>query len=175
MERPRLGKTHQSGDWGGTLTPEMIEYAAKDVEVLLPLYEVLKAKIEEASLTYAAEIEHRALPAVVWMSSAGVPIDADGWRVHALKAEADAARLEEELKALAPEHPDSKVWNFGSHQQVRQAAGLLQRVAMRMVRMATWTDESVLQRPTSEDRGRHRARHAQGRGGPHLRGRDLHR
>jgi ribonuclease D len=28
-----LDKTHQSSDWGGTLTPEMIEYAAKDVEV----------------------------------------------------------------------------------------------------------------------------------------------
>jgi hypothetical protein len=48
---------------------------------------------------------------------------------------------------------------------------VLQRVAMRMVRMATWTDESILQRPTSEDRGRYRARHAQGvLGGQHLRG-----
>ena len=121
-----LDKTHQSSDWGGTLTPEMIEYAARDVEVLLPLYEVLKAKIEEAGLTYVAEIEHRALPAVVWMSSAGVPIDADGWREHARKTEADAARLKDELNALAPEHPDGKAWNFGSHQQVtegRQAAG----------------------------------------------------
>jgi ribonuclease D len=45
-----LDKTLQSVDWGGTLTPEMIEYAAKDVEVLLPLYEVLKAKIEEVDL-----------------------------------------------------------------------------------------------------------------------------
>jgi ribonuclease D len=78
--RLELDKTHQSSDWGGTLTPEMIEYAARDVEVLLPLYEILKAKIEEAGLTHAAEIEHRALPAVVWMSSAGVPVDADGWR-----------------------------------------------------------------------------------------------
>jgi ribonuclease D len=60
-----LDKTHQSSDWSGTLTPEMLEYAAKDVEVLLSLYEVLKAKIEEARLTYAAEIEHRTLPAVV--------------------------------------------------------------------------------------------------------------
>jgi ribonuclease D len=60
-----LDKTHQSSDWGGTLTPEMIEYAAKDVEVLLPLYEVVKAKVEQAGLTYVAEIEHRALPAVV--------------------------------------------------------------------------------------------------------------
>ena len=42
--------------------------------------------------------------------------------------------------------------------------------------MASWTDESVLQRPPSEDSGRPRARrHAQGPGGPHLRGRDLHR
>jgi DNA polymerase-1 len=120
-----LDKTHQSGDWGGTLTPEMIEYAARDVEVLLPLYEVLKAKIEDAGLTYVAEIEHRALPAVVWMSSAGVPIDGDGWREHARKTEADAARLKEELNTLAPEHPDGKAWNFGSYQQVRKAAKLL--------------------------------------------------
>jgi DNA polymerase-1 len=103
----------------------MIEYAVRDVEVLLPLYEALKAKIVEADLTYVAEIEHRALPAVVWMSSTGVPIDEEGWREHARKAEADATRLEDELKALAPEHLDGKVWNFGSHQQVRKAAKLL--------------------------------------------------
>jgi DNA polymerase-1 len=121
----KLDKTHQSGDWGGTLTPKMIEYAARDVEVLLPLYEVLKVKIKEAGLTCVAQIEHRALPAVVWMGSAGVPIDTDGWREHARKTEADAARLEDELNTLAPEHPDGKAWNFGSHQQVRKAAKVL--------------------------------------------------
>jgi DNA polymerase I len=120
-----LDKTHQSGEWGGTLTPEMIEYAAKDVEVLLPLYDLLKARIEDAGLAYVAEIEHRTLPAVVWMSSAGVPIDADGWKEHAQEMEADAARLKDELDVPAPEHPDGKVWNFGSHQQVRKAAKLL--------------------------------------------------
>jgi DNA polymerase I len=120
-----LDKTHQSSDWGGTLTPEMIEYAARDVEVLLPLYEALEAKIEKAGLTYVAEIEHRALPAVVWMSGAGVPIDADGWKNHARKSEADAARLKDELGVLAPEHPDGKEWNFGSHHQVRNVAKLL--------------------------------------------------
>jgi DNA polymerase-1 len=59
------------------------------------------------------------------MSSAGVPIDADGWREHARDAEADAARHKDELEAMAPEHPDGKEWNFGSHQQVRKAAKLL--------------------------------------------------
>jgi DNA polymerase I len=120
-----IDKTHQNSDWDGTLTPQMIEYAAKDVEVLLPLNEGLKAKIEEADLTNVAEVEHRTLPAVVWMSSAGVPIDADGWIEHARKAEAEAGRLKDELNALAPEHPDGKAWNFGSHQQVRKAANLL--------------------------------------------------
>jgi DNA polymerase-1 len=120
-----LDKTHQSSDWSSVLTPEMIEYAARDVEVLLPLYEVLEAKVGEAGLTYVAEIEHRTLPAVVWMSSAGVPIDADGWREHARKAESDAARLQDELIVLAPEHPDGKQWKLGSPQQVRKAAQLL--------------------------------------------------
>jgi DNA polymerase I len=120
-----LNKAHQTSDWGDTLTPEMVEYAAKDVHVLLPLYEVLKAKVGEAGLIYVAEIEHRALLAVVWMSSAGVPIDADGWGEHARKTEAEAARFKDELKALAPEPPDGKAWNFGSHQQVRKAAKLL--------------------------------------------------
>lgn len=120
-----LDKTHQKSDWDGALTPEMVEYVAKDVEVLLPLCEVLKAKIGEAGLTYVAEVEHRALPAVVWMSSAGVPIDADGWREHAQETEAEAARLKDELNAVAPAHPDGKAWNFGSHQQIRKIASLL--------------------------------------------------
>jgi DNA polymerase-1 len=120
-----LDKTHQSSDWGGTLTPEMIEYAARDVEVLIPLYEILNSKIKEAGLTHVAEIEHRALPAVVLMSIAGVPIDAECWREHARRTEAHAARLRDELETLAPEHPDGKSWNFGSHHQVRKAAMLL--------------------------------------------------
>jgi hypothetical protein len=59
------------------------------------------------------------------MSSAGVPVDVEGWKEHARKTEADAARLKDELNARAPEHPDSKEWNFGSPQQVRKAAKLL--------------------------------------------------
>jgi hypothetical protein len=41
--------------------------------------------------------------------------------------------------------------------------------------MASWTDESLFQRPPSEDRGCHRTRNAQGPVRSHLRGRDLHR
>src|SRR5215207_3793202 len=81
----------------------MIEYAAKDVHVLLPLYEVLKAKIGEADLTYVAEIEHRTLPAVVWMSSAGVPIDAAVRRVaqRLRLATGQAKELARRIRSLA--------------------------------------------------------------------------
>jgi hypothetical protein len=51
----------------------------------------------------------------------------------------------------------------------------LQRVAMRMGCMASWTDESLFQRPPSEDRGCHRTRNAQGPGRSHFRSRNLHR
>src|SRR5215213_7774589 len=46
---------------------------------------------------------------------------------------------------------------------------------MRMGCMASWADESLFQRPPSEDRGCHRKRNAQGSGRSHLRSRDLHR
>jgi hypothetical protein len=51
----------------------------------------------------------------------------------------------------------------------------LQRVAMRMGCMASWSHESLPRRPPPEDCGCHRARHAQGRSGPYLRARNLHR
>jgi hypothetical protein len=41
--------------------------------------------------------------------------------------------------------------------------------------MASWSDESLLRRPPAQDRGCHRAGHAQGSGCSHLRGRDLNR
>jgi hypothetical protein len=59
------------------------------------------------------------------MGSADVPIDADGWREHARRTEADAARLKDDLKAPAPDHPDGKVWNFGGPQRVWKAAKVL--------------------------------------------------
>jgi DNA polymerase I-like protein with 3'-5' exonuclease and polymerase domains len=114
--RLEVDKTYQSGDWGGTLTPEMIEYAARDAEVLVPLYEVLKAKIEEAGLTYVAEIEHRALLAVVWMSSAGVPID----QSYALRSYGVEMSLEEAVlywKRFFQTYPGLKRW----HERERQS------------------------------------------------------
>src|SRR5215211_7810953 len=74
-----LDKEQQTANWADDFTHEMLDYAARDSEVLLPLAEVLGGKVERAGLSRAMDIEHRILPAIVWMSNAGVPFDAEGW------------------------------------------------------------------------------------------------
>lgn len=42
-----LDKTHQKDDWSGEITPEMLDYAAGDSKVLLPVYRELMRLIKE--------------------------------------------------------------------------------------------------------------------------------
>jgi DNA polymerase-1 len=117
----KLDKEHQVSDWSGDLTQEMLEYAARDAEVLLPLAEALESKIEDANLQKAVDIEHRMLPAVAWMSGAGVPFDAEGWRKHLDTKETELEPLKASLNNLAPPHPEAKEWNWNSPSQVIEA------------------------------------------------------
>ncbi len=120
-----LDKEQQTADWGDDLTPEMLGYASRDSEVLLPLVEVFDSKLQDEGLQRIMEIEHRALPALVWMSNAGVPFDAESWREHLKRVEEEKNRLGLALKQLAPEHPEGKEWNWGSWQQILKAFSLL--------------------------------------------------
>ena len=120
-----LDKEQQKADWADDLTPEMLGYAARDSEVLLPLVEVFEGKVETAVLARAMELEHRALLAIVWMSSAGVPFDAEGWRKQLDGIEQEKAHLAKKLENFAPEHPDGGVWNWASWQQTLKAFDLI--------------------------------------------------
>ncbi len=120
-----LDKEQQVSDWAGDLTPEMLSYASRDSEVLLPLAEALESRIEDAGLQRVANIERRALPAMVWMSTAGVPFDPEGWEEHMREIEGERDRLNEELNALAPDHPEGGTWNWNSRPQLLQVFGLL--------------------------------------------------
>jgi DNA polymerase I len=77
-----LDKEHQSADWGGELSDGMLEYAAKDAQILLQLAETLESKLGDERLEKVSEIEHRALPTMVRMKHAGIPFDAEGWKKH---------------------------------------------------------------------------------------------
>lgn len=101
-----VDKTEQKSDWGrAVLSAEQIRYAARDVDVLHPLHDALAAKIKDADLERVVDIEHRCLPAITWMSAAGVAVDAAAWKTLTAAAETDVERLTNELDAAAPPSP----------------------------------------------------------------------
>jgi DNA polymerase-1 len=120
-----LDKELQRSDWSGALTTEQLAYAALDVEVLGPLYEVLAREITAACLDQVAEIERRCLPAIVWLSRHGVSLDRDAWQALAGNAEQEAGRLRQEMDQQAPSRPGTldgmSPWNWDSPVQVKQA------------------------------------------------------
>jgi DNA polymerase-1 len=74
-----LPKELQTSDWSGELTREQLEYAARDVAVLHPLYAKLQSELEALNLDRVARLEFSLIPAVVEMELAGVGIDRPAW------------------------------------------------------------------------------------------------
>lgn len=69
-----LSKEQQVSNWGAEeLSSEQLEYAAKDVEVLLEVYQSLRNRLSLASLDSAYGLECRALQAMALMWRTGLP------------------------------------------------------------------------------------------------------
>ena len=69
-----ISKEQQASDWSApVLSKEQLEYAAKDVEVLLELDETLPGQIAAAGLDPAYSLECKALPAMAQMWRTGLP------------------------------------------------------------------------------------------------------
>ena len=69
-----ISKEQQKSNWGAEiLSKEQLIYAAKDIEVLLELDQVLDLKIRNAQLHRAYKLECRALPAMAQMWRTGLP------------------------------------------------------------------------------------------------------
>jgi DNA polymerase-1 len=122
-----LDKDLQQSDWSGRLSAAQLAYAADDVRVLEPLHAALTRKLVEAGLRRAAEIECRALPAIVWTGAAGVPFDRERWARLAGGAKADADRARAALDAAAPADPASLFdggFHWDSPDDVRRAFAL---------------------------------------------------
>jgi DNA polymerase I len=120
-----LPKELQRSDWSGDLTPAQREYAARDVLVLLPLFDALQRKVRETKQTGVAEIERRCLPAVTWLAGAGVPFDRNAWEALAAEAEHEVVELDRQLDAIAPAREGylsgCNAWNWDSPEQVKEA------------------------------------------------------
>ncbi|MHB1425081.1 MAG: hypothetical protein ACYC3I_18065 [Gemmataceae bacterium] len=103
-----LDKTHQKSDWSGELTSDMLDYAGQDAIATRDVYELLQRDIDASGLRNVADLEHRCLPAVLWMSNAGVGFDREAWLILAEKAESEETTLGHQLKELAPPKPAPK-------------------------------------------------------------------
>ncbi len=96
-----LDKAFQDADWSGELSPAMLQYAAQDAAVLLPLERHLRERLKALDLERVAELEFRALPAVAWLEQTGCPFDFGAWEALAEQAQAERDRLAAALSELA--------------------------------------------------------------------------
>ena len=122
-----LSKEMQLSDWTGALTIRQLDYAAADATVLLPLETSLRRNVQKEGRERAADIENRCLPAVVWMSKVGVPIDGPRWRDLADEVASEADRIRAEMDSIAPRPHTLDLgfgWNWDNPGEVREALRL---------------------------------------------------
>jgi DNA polymerase-1 len=119
-----LPKDFQTANWAGQLSPAMLAYAARDVRVTMDLYKPLWERIRAAELETIADIENRAVLAMVWMACSGMPWYPAAWETLAVVARREEAELKEQLHVQAPPRPNGKRWNWMSPEHVKEALAL---------------------------------------------------
>jgi len=97
-----IDKTHQDSDWFGDLTPEMFEYAAKDVLYLHDLRDAILEKVDEKAdhLRPVMDLENRMVKVTAHMSAVGMPVDEDVLAECIRESRENADRKLAELDAL---------------------------------------------------------------------------
>jgi DNA polymerase-1 len=98
-----LDKTHQTADWSGPITPQLIAYAATDAAVLLPLKETLEAHLQQGGLAEVAALEFATVPALVWLEQTGVPLDVNAWTALRDQATSDQDHLARQIAEQLPD------------------------------------------------------------------------
>lgn len=99
----QMAKEHQTDDWSGEISPEMLRYAAQDAAVLLPLQEILARLLVMNRLADVAKIEFACLPAVTEIELTGMSFDAPRARELLTAAEAETDKHYQALVQMARE------------------------------------------------------------------------
>lgn len=126
-----IEKTWRASDWSGPLSEAMLEYAAEDAAVLLPLRHHLIEKIKESQLINVAKLEFDCVLPTAAMELAGIFLDQVGWAKLVEEFQARCGQLETEVKqALAAASPQVDLFgqadiNLNSPQQVQDALARL--------------------------------------------------
>jgi DNA polymerase I-like protein with 3'-5' exonuclease and polymerase domains len=121
-------KSARSNDWSDPDLPaEMISYALKDTQILLPLHKKLQSRLEQLGMDRVVELEERALPAVIWMEGNRFPADKDVALDMAAKYEIEAKAALEKVHATLPQaEPDSgEAWSWTKKAHILSALKVL--------------------------------------------------
>jgi DNA polymerase-1 len=91
-----VGLDKRPEEWNAPFPPEILEYAALDVDILEPIMKRQMEKLKERRTWNTAVLEMQALPCLAEMEAAGININVDGWReiISEKKVEADALEVE---------------------------------------------------------------------------------
>lgn len=104
-----ISKEEQASDWSGQLRPEQLEYAAKDVDLLLRLLPLLKHRLADGMLMGAWLLECKALPAMAQLWRTGLPFSAEALQKLLQDLKADHVRLGAEfIEMLDAELPEGR-------------------------------------------------------------------
>ena len=93
-----VDKSLQISDWSGPLSDAQYEYAAKDAELMLPLFEKLTAGLRELGLEEVAALEFECILPMAAMELAGMALDADCWRALVVNLERAHDVLSDQLR-----------------------------------------------------------------------------
>lgn len=80
---------------GGKLTKKQLDYAAKDVEVLFPIMDAQRKKLEEQNQLKVAQLEFDLSRVVAHMELVGVPVDIAKWKntIESYRSEHEESRI----------------------------------------------------------------------------------
>jgi DNA polymerase-1 len=92
-----ISKEEQGADWFGELTPEMLTYAAADVEHLHELHDVLSARVRKANLDAVVDLENKMVKVTSEMMALGMPVDEEVFAECVFVSE---KAIEEQLEKL---------------------------------------------------------------------------
>lgn len=97
------------GQMGSDFTEKQLQYAADDVEVLFPIMEAQKKKIESLGQMHIAELEFELSPVIGHMEMVGIPVNVAKWKVVLEKY-----RLQHELSRV---RMNELLYDDGSHDE----------------------------------------------------------
>lgn len=96
-----LDKSKQLSDWSAAeLTPEQIEYAARDAAVLVPLREKLAERLKADELEKVATLEFECVMPIAEMELNGFYLDESRWREQLEKVKIAQAKAADELQDM---------------------------------------------------------------------------